>query len=143
MTIAPISVPVSVPEPMTTTPISESVSIPEPMPTVHDSITDSVHNEPVASTEAAFDDHETPSLEPDLTRDIFKQIWTRKAQERGGMGFQNTDAMDSEIGAGTSKKIRPTFANPNALKLSCELVRIFITESVQRAATVAEPEGGG
>ncbi|KAK9034926.1 hypothetical protein V6N11_076978 [Hibiscus sabdariffa] len=52
MTIAPISVPVSVPEPMTTTPISESVSIPEPMPTVHDSITDSVHNEPVASTEA-------------------------------------------------------------------------------------------
>ncbi|KAL4313565.1 hypothetical protein GQ457_01G016930 [Hibiscus cannabinus] len=79
--------------------------------------------------------------------------------ERGGMGFQNTDAMDSEIGAGTSKKIRPTFgnlfpskmsffrvyinskidginliaANPNALKLSCEL----------RAATVAEAEGGG
>ncbi|KAK8709923.1 hypothetical protein V6N13_060921 [Hibiscus sabdariffa] len=92
---------------------------------------------------SAMDDHETPFLEPDLTRDIFKQIWTRKAQERGGIGFQNTDAMDSEIGAATSKKIRPTFANPNALKLSCELVRIFITESVQRAATVAEAEGGG
>ncbi|KAK8684448.1 hypothetical protein V6N13_040475 [Hibiscus sabdariffa] len=46
---------------------------------------------------SAIDDHETPSLEPDLTRDIFKQIWTRKAQERGGMGFQNTDAMDSEV----------------------------------------------
>ncbi|KAK8499861.1 hypothetical protein V6N12_072564 [Hibiscus sabdariffa] len=83
---------------------------------------------------SAMDDHETPFLEP---------IWTRKAQERGGIGFQNTDAMDSEIGAATSKKIRPTFANPNALKLSCELVRIFITESVQRAATVAEAEGGG
>ncbi|GMI92895.1 hypothetical protein HRI_002958800 [Hibiscus trionum] len=124
---------------------------------------------------SAMDDHETPFLEPDLTRDIFKQIWTRKAQgfaissfsvltifsfhfslnsqlktkdfgvlipERGGTGFQNTDAMDHEIGAGASKKIRPTFANPNALKLSGELVRIFITETVQRAATVAEAEGG-
>ncbi|GMJ14013.1 hypothetical protein HRI_005070500 [Hibiscus trionum] len=91
---------------------------------------------------SATDDHETPFLEPDLTRDIFKQIWTRKAQERGGTGFQNTDVMDHEIGTGASKKIRPTFANPNALKLSGELVRIFITETVRRAATVAEAEGG-
>ncbi|KAE8663479.1 Centromere protein X isoform 4 [Hibiscus syriacus] len=91
---------------------------------------------------SAMDDHETPVLEPDLTRDIFKQIWTRKAQEREGIDFHQTDAMDSEVVAGTSKKIRPTFANPNALKLSCELVRIFITEAVQRAATVAEGEGG-
>ncbi|XP_039050759.1 protein MHF2 homolog [Hibiscus syriacus] len=91
---------------------------------------------------SAMDDHETPVLEPDLTRDIFKQIWTRKAQEREGIDFHHTDAMDSEVGAGTSKKIRPTFANPNALKLSCELVRFFITEAVQRAATVAEAKGG-
>ncbi|XP_039040174.1 protein MHF2 homolog isoform X2 [Hibiscus syriacus] len=82
---------------------------------------------------SAMDDHETPVLEP---------IWTRKAQEREGIDFHQTDAMDSEVVAGTSKKIRPTFANPNALKLSCELVRIFITEAVQRAATVAEGEGG-
>ncbi|KAL4282944.1 hypothetical protein GQ457_16G031490 [Hibiscus cannabinus] len=58
-----------------------------------------------------MDDNETPALEPDLTRDIFKQIWTRKAQEREGIGFQNTDVIDSEVGAGASKKIRPTFGN--------------------------------
>ncbi|KAE8670339.1 Centromere protein X isoform 3 [Hibiscus syriacus] len=62
--------------------------------------------------------------------------------KREGIDFHHTDAMDSEVVAGTSKKIRPTFANPNALKLSCQLVRIFITEAVQRAATVAEAEGG-
>ncbi|KAB1217276.1 Centromere protein X [Morella rubra] len=32
-------------------------------------------------------------------------------------------------------------ANANALKLSCELLRVFITEAVQRAATIAEAEG--
>ncbi|KAL4397026.1 Centromere protein X [Arachis hypogaea] len=31
--------------------------------------------------------------------------------------------------------------NGNALKLSCELVRVFVTEAVQRAAAVAEAEG--
>ncbi|KAG5523028.1 hypothetical protein RHGRI_034993 [Rhododendron griersonianum] len=44
-------------------------------------------------------------------------------------------------GAGTSKKIRPTFANANALKLSSELLRVFVTEAVERAATIAEAEG--
>ncbi|KAH1089074.1 hypothetical protein J1N35_016331 [Gossypium stocksii] len=61
--------------------------------------------------DSAIDDNETPIFEPDLVRAIFKQIWIRKAQEREGIGSQNTDAMDSEIGAGTSKKIRPTFGN--------------------------------
>ncbi|KHN34373.1 Centromere protein X [Glycine soja] len=32
-------------------------------------------------------------------------------------------------------------ANANALKLTSELLRIFITEAVQRAATIAEAEG--
>ncbi|TYH56104.1 hypothetical protein ES332_D09G285000v1 [Gossypium tomentosum] len=91
--------------------------------------------------DSAINDNETPIFEPDLIRAIFKQIWIRKAREREVTGIQNTDAMDSEIGAGTSKKIRPTFSNPNALKLSCELLRIFITETVQRAATIAEAAG--
>ncbi|MBA0656776.1 hypothetical protein Goklo_009108, partial [Gossypium klotzschianum] len=31
--------------------------------------------------------------------------------------------------------------NTNALKLSCELLRIFISEAIQRAGTIAEAEG--
>lgn len=46
-----------------------------------------------------------------------------------------------EVGAAASKKTRTTTANSNALKLSCELLRLFITEAVQRAAIVAEAEG--
>ncbi|XP_058192236.1 protein MHF2 homolog [Rhododendron vialii] len=44
-------------------------------------------------------------------------------------------------GAGTSKKSRPTFADANALKLSSELLSVFVTEAVERAATIAEAEG--
>ncbi|KAL8161358.1 hypothetical protein V2J09_012847, partial [Rumex salicifolius] len=32
-------------------------------------------------------------------------------------------------------------ANANALKLSCELLKIFVEEAVQRAAAIAEAEG--
>ncbi|KAK7853411.1 protein mhf2 like protein [Quercus suber] len=32
-------------------------------------------------------------------------------------------------------------ANGKAIKLSCELLQIFITEAMQRAATIAEAEG--
>ncbi|GMN56872.1 hypothetical protein TIFTF001_025989 [Ficus carica] len=32
-------------------------------------------------------------------------------------------------------------SNGNALKLSCEFLRVFVTEAVQRAATIAEAEG--
>ncbi|RXH96149.1 hypothetical protein DVH24_008649 [Malus domestica] len=61
--------------------------------------------------------------------------------------IEGADALDGETGAGTSKKNRPTsgfnhiIANGNALKLSCELLRNFTTEAVQRAATIAEAEG--
>ncbi|GMY17765.1 protein MHF2 homolog isoform X2 [Fagus crenata] len=54
----------------------------------------------------------------------------------------NCYSKDEEVvGAGSSKKNRQTFANGKAIKLSCELFRIFITEAVQRAATTAEAEG--
>ncbi|MFS8010949.1 putative centromere protein X [Helianthus anomalus] len=43
---------------------------------------------------------------------------------------------------GTSNKNWPTSANQNAVRLSCELLRLFVTEAVQRAATIAEAEGG-
>ncbi|XVF49732.1 hypothetical protein PTKIN_Ptkin04bG0037100 [Pterospermum kingtungense] len=89
-----------------------------------------------------MDENNTPTFEPDLIRAIFKHIWTRKAQERERIEIQNTEAVVSEVGAGTSRKNRPTSANANALKLSCELLRIFITEAVQRASTIAEAEGG-
>ncbi|KAL2932616.1 Protein MHF2-like protein, partial [Bienertia sinuspersici] len=32
-------------------------------------------------------------------------------------------------------------ANATAVKLSCELLRIFITEAIQRSASIAEAEG--
>ncbi|XP_073219508.1 protein MHF2 homolog isoform X2 [Cicer arietinum] len=45
------------------------------------------------------------------------------------------------VGAGSSKKNRTTSANASALKLTCELLRVFITEAVQRAVAIAEAEG--
>ncbi|XP_027333524.1 protein MHF2 homolog isoform X2 [Abrus precatorius] len=44
-------------------------------------------------------------------------------------------------GIGTSRKNRPTSANANAVRLTSELLRVFITEAVQRAAAIAEAEG--
>ncbi|RVW75167.1 Protein MHF2-like [Vitis vinifera] len=37
--------------------------------------------------------------------------------------------------------IAHNLANANALKLSCELLRVFVIEAVERAATIAEAEG--
>ncbi|KDO36201.1 hypothetical protein CISIN_1g033891mg [Citrus sinensis] len=70
------------------------------------------------------------TFDSDLIHAIFKHIWTRRSLERERNG--GTDAMESEFllhqaGAGTSKKNRPTSANANALKLSCELLRVFVT----------------
>ncbi|KAJ4846847.1 FANCM-MHF complex subunit Mhf2 [Turnera subulata] len=83
---------------------------------------------------------EENAFDPDLIHAIFKQLWKRRALEREKN--ENLDAMDCEVGPGTSnKRNRPTSAHANALKLSCELLRIFISEAVQRAATIAEAEG--
>ncbi|KVH98973.1 protein MHF2 homolog [Cynara cardunculus var. scolymus] len=80
------------------------------------------------------------SFDQDLIYAIFKMVWSKKTIERE----KNEDGETSkaEERAGTSKKNRPTSANSNAVKLSCELLRLFVTEAVQRAATIAEAEGG-
>ncbi|KAJ7956130.1 Centromere protein X [Quillaja saponaria] len=82
---------------------------------------------------------EETTFDSDLIHAILKLVWTRRALEREKL--EGSDALDSEVGAGTSKKNRPTSANANALKLTSELLRLFITEAVQRAATIAEAEG--
>ncbi|XP_044483963.1 protein MHF2 homolog isoform X1 [Mangifera indica] len=79
------------------------------------------------------------TFDPDLIHAIFKQMWTKRYLERERNG--GNDAMDSEVGAGTSKKNRPTSGNANAVKLSCELLRLFVSEAVQRSAAIAEAEG--
>ncbi|XP_042502060.1 protein MHF2 homolog [Macadamia integrifolia] len=79
------------------------------------------------------------TFDPELIRAIFKLVWSRRALERERN--EGSENLDGEVGAGTSKKNRPTTANANALKLSSELLRLFITEAVQRAATIAEAEG--
>ncbi|KAK9278337.1 hypothetical protein L1049_027902 [Liquidambar formosana] len=81
------------------------------------------------------------TFDPDLIHAIFKLIWSRRALERERN--EGAEALDCEVGAGTSKKNRRASANANALKLSCELLRVFVTEAVQRAATIAEAEGVG
>ncbi|XP_031736273.1 protein MHF2 homolog isoform X1 [Cucumis sativus] len=98
---------------------------------------------------------EETGFHPDLIHAIFKLEWSRRSLERE-KNENNPDAMDCETsgvdlqrtylrqvdaGAGTSKKSRPMSANANALKLSSKLVQIFISEAVQRAATIAEAEG--
>ncbi|KAL5544036.1 hypothetical protein UlMin_007820 [Ulmus minor] len=84
---------------------------------------------------------ENVSFDLDLIHAIFKLVWSRRALEREKL--EGADALDTEAGAGTSKKGRLTTANGNALKLSCEFLRTFVTEAVQRAATIAEAEGVG
>ncbi|RZC10931.1 Protein MHF2-like isoform B [Glycine soja] len=88
---------------------------------------------------------EEVTFECDLIHSILKRFWTLQALERENV--EANDPPDSEwvllpqVGVGTSKKNRSTSANANALKLTSELLRIFITEAVQRAATIAEAEG--
>ncbi|XP_027125194.1 protein MHF2 homolog isoform X1 [Coffea eugenioides] len=79
------------------------------------------------------------SFDSDLIGEIFKRIWRRRAAERERN--EVTEAPDTEVGVGTPKKSRPTLANAKALKLSSELLRLFVTEAVQRAAMIAEAEG--
>ncbi|XP_052182532.1 protein MHF2 homolog isoform X2 [Diospyros lotus] len=81
------------------------------------------------------------TFDPDLIHAIFKLVWSRRALEREKNDC--IEALEGEVTAGMSKKSRPTSANANALKLSCELLRLFVTEAVQRSATIAEAEGVG
>ncbi|KAL6882535.1 hypothetical protein ACP4OV_011225 [Aristida adscensionis] len=76
------------------------------------------------------------TFDPDLIHAIFKLVWRRG--ERGGGG---NEAFDVEPAPESSRRNRSTSANASALKLSCELLRIFVTEAVQRSAFVAEAEG--
>ncbi|KAF5796671.1 putative centromere protein X [Helianthus annuus] len=80
------------------------------------------------------------NFDQDVIAAIFKFVWSKKAIDREKI--EDGEASKGEERAGTSKKNRPTSANPNAVRLSCELLRLFVTEAVQRAATIAEAEGG-
>ncbi|KAM7273450.1 hypothetical protein ACFE04_028114 [Oxalis oulophora] len=80
----------------------------------------------------------------DLIRAIFKHVWTKKARDLEREKMESGDDNNintADVSTVTLKKNRLTSANPNALKLSCQLLRVFITEAVQRAATIAEAEG--
>ncbi|KAL3824911.1 hypothetical protein ACJIZ3_020940 [Penstemon smallii] len=81
---------------------------------------------------------EENAFDPELIREIFRIVWQRRASEREKNQLSQNEA---EAGANTSKKGRLTSANANALKLSCELLRLFVKEAIQRAATIAEAEG--
>uniref|UniRef100_A0A7N0SX36 Centromere protein X n=1 Tax=Kalanchoe fedtschenkoi TaxID=63787 RepID=A0A7N0SX36_KALFE len=100
---------------------------------------------PVAtSSQLRFSTSMEPTFDPDLVHAIFKRIWIRKAAERERN--DGADMVDSEAGAAgavSSKRNRPTSANSSALKLSCELLKLFVAEAVNRAATIAEAEGSG
>ncbi|PIA51518.1 hypothetical protein AQUCO_01100399v1 [Aquilegia coerulea] len=69
-------------------------------------------------------EHKTETFDPDLIHAILKLVWTKKALERERN--QGPENLNNEVEAATSKKNRPTSANSNALKLSCELLRTFV-----------------
>ncbi|EMS64077.1 hypothetical protein TRIUR3_23024 [Triticum urartu] len=75
--------------------------------------------------------------EQDLIRAIFKLVWSRRT-DRGGVV---DEAVDVEPAAETSRRNRSTSANASALQVSCELLRMFVAEAVQRCAVIAEAEG--
>ncbi|KAM0940282.1 hypothetical protein DsansV1_C19g0162301 [Dioscorea sansibarensis] len=62
------------------------------------------------------------TFDPDLIHSIFKLIWKRTSARD-----EDTPLIDVEADGGTSKKSRPTTANAGALKISCELLRLFVT----------------
>ncbi|KAL8529891.1 hypothetical protein ACS0TY_007090 [Phlomoides rotata] len=77
-------------------------------------------------------------MNQELIRAIFRGVWERRGAEREKNQLSETEA---EAGPSTTKRSRLTSVNANALKLSCELLRVFVTEAIQRAATIAEAEG--
>uniref|UniRef100_A0A0D9W6B1 Centromere protein X n=1 Tax=Leersia perrieri TaxID=77586 RepID=A0A0D9W6B1_9ORYZ len=78
------------------------------------------------------------TFDPDLIHAIFKLVWSRRGERGGGAG---DEVVEVEPVAETSRRNRSATANASALKVSCELLRIFVTEAVQRSAFIAEAEG--
>ncbi|WOL14370.1 hypothetical protein Cni_G23150 [Canna indica] len=76
------------------------------------------------------------TFDPELIHAIFKMVWSKRAERNEQM-----EAIDVEVGAGSYKKSRLTTANHSALRVSCELIRLFVVEAVERAAIIAEAEG--
>ncbi|XP_051116992.1 protein MHF2 homolog isoform X2 [Andrographis paniculata] len=83
---------------------------------------------------------EDNTYDPELIRAIFRQVWERRAADREKNQISETEA-EAGPGPSTSKKSRLTCITANPLKLSCELLRVFVTEAIQRAAAIAEAEG--
>lgn len=92
---------------------------------------------------------------PDLIHEVFKLVWKQTAaRDRSSARKEDVEDLEAESGAEAAaaaavapqaapagKKNRATTANAAALKLSGELLRLFVVEAVQRAAIVAETEG--
>ncbi|MFS7970554.1 putative centromere protein X [Helianthus anomalus] len=83
----------------------------------------------------------------DVIAAIFKFVWSKKAIDRENI--EDGEASKGEVNLLLRfqclicvKVCYAYSANPNAVRLSCELLRLFVTEAVQRAATIAEAEGG-
>lgn len=79
---------------------------------------------------------EENTFDPDLIREIFRLVWEKREREKNQLSEN-----EAEAGPSTTKRSRLTTANANALKLSCELLRVFVAEAIQRAAAIAEAEG--
>ncbi|KAI5080873.1 hypothetical protein GOP47_0004056 [Adiantum capillus-veneris] len=85
------------------------------------------------------DEQSVASFDPDTVMEIFKLVWVRTSKEKEQK--QEEGALEAEAGPLLTKKKRATTANANSLKLSCELLRLFVSEAIQRAALIAEAEG--
>ncbi|XP_051217866.1 protein MHF2 homolog isoform X2 [Lolium perenne] len=77
------------------------------------------------------------TFSPDLMHAIFKHVWSRRTERGGGVD----EAIEIEPAPETSRRTRSTTANASALQVSCELLRMFVAEAVQRCAVIAEAEG--
>ncbi|KAJ7520563.1 hypothetical protein O6H91_19G010700 [Diphasiastrum complanatum] len=81
----------------------------------------------------------TPGFQPEVVQEMFKLIWEKTAKEQAPK--EDLEEAGLEVVAEASKKQRGTSANAKAVKLSCELLRLFVVEAIQRASFLAEAEG--
>ncbi|CAK9256449.1 unnamed protein product [Sphagnum jensenii] len=80
----------------------------------------------------------TTMFQPDTVHEIFKLVWGQLASK--GRYFSDIFS-DFFSFNGKSLGSQLCSTNANALKLSCELLRLFVCEAVQRVAIIAEGEG--